>query len=69
MAKAKDDNACESAGIGGKCELVPFGGFVSITGGTREQRLSAREYGKAAHNSPPDDTPPLLDISMIRRVL
>lgn len=62
---------CECSGIGGKYECPPGGlwGFTEHTGGTLLQRLHDRNYSKEAHAVSPSDVPPLLDISMLNRVL
>lgn len=67
-----------TAGIGGKREEIPFGGFVSITGGGEIQRRHARMYGKKDHLEhdrmldgivDADDLQgPLLDISLPKRI-
>lgn len=67
MAEEKKE---ETGGIGNKCEYPSnMAAFVTITGGSREQRLRDRNYSKTAHAvGPTDDTPPLLDISMVHRI-
>jgi hypothetical protein len=68
-----------SAGIGGKIESLPcMGASATITGGSDIQRRHARMYGKKDHlahdklmrsKADSDDaTPPLLDVSTVRRV-
>jgi hypothetical protein len=68
-----------SAGIGGKIEVLPrLGAFATMTGGGDLQRLHAREYGKGAHLAhdklldgiadADDAVIPLLDVSVPKRV-
>ena len=58
---------CPEGGIGCRQESLPTGGsFITLTGGTLEQRRFSREYGKTAHASAPDDFPDVTENSLRR---
>jgi hypothetical protein len=60
---------CAEGGIGCKREELPtMGAFSELTGGTREQRLYARNYSKTDHASKPDPYPDTTD-SNSRRIV
>lgn len=61
---------CAEGGIGCKREELPtMGAFSELTGGTREQRLYARNYSKTDHASKPDPDMDTTENSLRRIVL